>query len=1195
MLRRLASSLGLAAAAAVSVAVPLNYAQRSVPIRAGVVLIDSAHMNLSPEPTNFAPYVWLNLDSNRAVKPAGWNIYNPHAISTVTPAVFSRWSVIHGGLPGPVGAVPPVGTALTKRDGSYWEVRLSAVSDVQLADYDILVLAAHGNVSLNPLERERLRRFIDQGGVLWVDTTSEAEINASGTTFDGSLSGVNGLPLPFALNTVVNPGVAVGADYSHPLLSVPNGISAANIFAMQHNTGFGLKAVDLGEAGAAGLDALLQPLGPDFFRLKTVAQDGLGPFVMVGRLGDGAVVLTTRGIATTLNAGADADGNLLANQQARAAAPASSRGAWSAAKLIVNAINLTNGFPKIGQGSRGKNSTPIDAGAPLLKQFNAPGNLNAGTLNFVPPSIYKGLLVVTDNNHVFVYSAKPGTDLDGDGNSDEGIQDFSLGANYDLIWSSQGLIGPISSATCVEIPDGDLILVQQGNGHVAAFDAFQYDANRHIVGTAGVAPKYEVTPPNGDSSVDGSALGRGPYAPTFHEGLVYVADTQNSTIGRVWVFNPANGQLMSSGGNDWVVGSPTSPVIPIVGGSALVGYIPILDNSGGQDRVVYVPTRPNPGAAGPSSTAGITSVWIGARGEKPVKLEMVAGALQVTTRASQKGLSLYLPAGPGSLGIKLSMIKPNGDAFTAAEMQNAFSGTVTQPAPGILQFGVNNPALVDPTVYSARMDYTIDWGVPGASNAAVRGNIFFPDDFRKSRRILHGLSMSASGMIYTVVSHQLSGVGLASGQMGGGSLFALREEGQGTFRLAYRYDLYPRHTITLNQTDPIQYAETILDKDPVDTVLVPPLAGPFTDLVFEGGPTVRNGMVYVTARGTKLFGIFPVDEFTILMAFKAEPEAVEIRTPRLEGGFSIVQPDMLRSGAMQTPDVYSTLQSGQFRYENTGDGKGVIRIDNLMATSRGPMQNALSTSQPIIIRRTGQPDTMIEPDRVGSRWSPLLHYMVVTGLKNQSPPIVTGDTVFVTGTSRLPNLVSGGSLFDPAPGLIYGINATISPTDALLKSDPDRPWMNQLMQIQVSPSIQGNANIRWPQTVGVTNFSDWVTRVEQTVLTGTTDSLGLVAGDGNVVAWSSQGIWGFRKADFVVCDEGRVAKFDSSGNPIWTTDSTLNAGSSLQTSGASNVKSLVRPTRAYPVGVSDLLIVDTGADRVVQPRPDLLARRLPGE
>ena len=680
------------------------------------------------------------------------------------------------------------------------------------------------------------------------------------------------------------------------------------------------------------------------------------------------------------------------------------------------------------------------------------------------------------------------------------------------------------------------------------------------------------------SSVDTSVEGRGPYAPTYHEGLVFVADTAGS-VGRVWVFDPVSGSTISTGTNEWVIGTSSAPVMNPIGGPATVGYIPIQDNSGGMDRVVYAVTQPVSSGSGTNTTAGVTSIWFGAKGEKPVRaLEEVGGAsIQATTRASQKGIRIYMPSGESRLGVKLTLIHANGTPYSASELDSVLDGSVTQPSPGVLRFGIRSAGAVDVNTVTARIDYTLDWGSTGISNTAVRGNLFFPDDSSKSRRILHHLALAPDSTIFAAVSDQRKG----------GALFGFREEGQGTFRLIYRYDLYPAHTVNLNQAESKDHGPTFLDNDPLNTTIVSFLKGDFTNLSFQSGPAIRNGIVYVTARGTKVIpGIGALDEFTLLLAFNAVPEGLDIKVPKIDGSFSIVQPDMLRSADTTLPTTFATLQPGQFRYEDTADDKGVIRIDNLMSSSRGLMQNALSTSLPVIIRRANQPDQYIVPENAASHWSPLLHYMVISGLKNSTPPFISGETVFVGGISRLPNIAGGGLVLDPPKGILYGVEASISPNDAFLEPNPTRPWQSQLYQLKVDAAgVNGNPDTKWPQAAGTMSFEDWRVRVLQTTLGSSLNCYGVVCGEGKLFAWTGLGLWGFDRSDFVVCDEGRVARFDPSGNPLWSTDSTINSGRSADSVSAGNIRTLTRPTRAYPVGESDLLVVDSGANRIVRIDP----------
>src|SRR4051812_34338384 len=114
MLRRLAGTAGLFLFALTSLANAQSYAQRANNIRAGIVVLDSAQSLVGAQPINYNPHVWYNLDSDRTVKPAGWNIYNPRATTQASQDVITRWAVF--------GGVPALNSSLGKSSAPYWEL-----------------------------------------------------------------------------------------------------------------------------------------------------------------------------------------------------------------------------------------------------------------------------------------------------------------------------------------------------------------------------------------------------------------------------------------------------------------------------------------------------------------------------------------------------------------------------------------------------------------------------------------------------------------------------------------------------------------------------------------------------------------------------------------------------------------------------------------------------------------------------------------------------------------------------------------------------------------------------------------------------------------------------------------------------------------------------------------------------------------
>lgn len=1162
---RKALTIVLGVAASASALCQLNIAQRNVAIRAGVVLLDS-QQTAGGQRTNYAPYVWTMLDANRNVKPAGWSFYNPNANTRYTDAIRDRW-IAHNAAFGHAGA-PATGDAITKRDAAYWEVVPSLASDAQMTSYDVLFLAAYGTVSLNPLEREALRKFLEAGGVLWVDVRSGVNLDA-----------INGFPLPFYIG--VGGGGAADGDFAHPLLSVPHTIGFDSLNLMQSESVLGLRPVDLAGLGFSDIRPIQGSVEGDFARFLSVASDANGPAILVGQVGDGFMVVTSRGVGASLNR-TQASG-VAVNNAHRSFNPLFDRTSDAAAKLASNMVHLTAGYGQSGKGARKSNSSPIDVDAPLLRRFDDRTlALTPGNLNYVPPVLFNGLAIVSAGDRILVYDANPAADLDGDGFPDDGIRDYARGANMDLVWSSQSMAGPISAPIAVEVPNASAAPAQQiavtdVAGNLYLFNAFPAAAGANVPWTAQIAP------PPGTSSADTGLAGRGPYAPTYHDGLYFVSDEASAglggIVGRVWLADARSGNPLVSAAR-WLAGGSGSPTLQRPSGSPVVGYIPIADNSGGLDRVVYLATRAN--VLG-GATAGISSLWLGAKGEKPTSFSEVPNSLIVNTRAAGQGLDVYLGGAGDPLGVKLSVIDQNGNPLGAAGMNQIFDGSASQ-ANGIVSFGMK-PGMTLPLNASIRIDYTINWGTgdPGKTSQLVRGQVFLPDDGERRRRILHNIALSPEGTIHLVHGPQGDNSVPAASRFGG-SFYSLKEEGRGAFKMLNRYELYGQHTFPLNQTSNATVPVVISDRDQLQTFpgAAAFLQGDFTGLTFVGGPSILNGVVYVTAKGFKNLFV----PCTILMAFQAEPDIPKIEVGEINGSFTILQPDIARSTNKALPNQFVTLQPNQFTYEREpGLERGTVRLDNLMSSTRGPVQNAISRSQPIIIRRSGQPDLLIEPNRTGSRWNPMLWYFVNYGMEGSSPPTATGNTVFVAGKSALPDILTNPVPTFATTGILAALDADISPTDAFLVADPGRPWLKQLWNLKViaaTNDVQPNPAIRWPQYTGVNSFEAWAVRLLQTTLPGSAEAFGVVGGERALLAWGNAGLYGYSRSDLIVADEGRLARFDPAGNPLWSSDSTLITGTAGDVGSAAEVKPLVRPTKAYPVTARELVVVDTGSDRIAR-------------
>jgi hypothetical protein len=1251
-LARLVKFFGLAALAVGPLASAQTQAKRTQAIRAGVVIIESAHKSgvAGNQPLSVAPYAWFNLNSDRWVKPASWNIYNPNAPARVTKDIQVRWGKITGTIPQgtPPKSVadttaPAVGTALTKRNAAYWEVFLSNTTDKSLAQYDVLLLAPGNYASLNPLEREKLRGFVDRGGLLWIDP---------GALQGGNTGTDQANNYPYAFSVVARPNGVLRSDYTQPLLSTPNPLSSDELNLLNGSYDATLPTnMIMRSASAGAYEGFVGGIAAEFAKYQPVTMVDNQPSIAIARIGEGMIVVTSRGAAIKLNK--PYGGTLSSNVQVFSGAePVFDRDTYAGAKLAVNMISLLTEFRQGNGSSRKTGGNPIDVGAPLLRNF-----AGAGFTDY-QPTVYKGILYAIVNNQIVAYDANPYRDLDGDGNPDDGVQDLVAGGAEDIIWRSNTVSG-IGTPVCAEVPNADTangipknqVLVSDQAGHVYAFNATpktatgQFDQTPTLWNSA-----YDVAAPSGAETAN---------SVTLHEGLAYVSDNIGGGIGgskrgRIWVIDMALGAAMSST-QRWSIGG-ASPFmqLPELTAAPTVGYIPIADNSGGTDRVAYVPFAPNSGIP----SAGVISVWLGARGERPSDYEPKAGgvgsALVVTTRASQQGgLPVFMPPVGSPMGVKVSLIDAAGNVmglngrpglFGGKGMSDLFDGAPTHLGGGVRSFPFRGGSQTLPTqVAGVRVDYWIDWGDTSGTLAQVeRGRIQLPDrPGQGRRRILGPVALSPAGTIWInsqqpVVTNNPGGITANEGRDRGG-VYAFREEGRGLFKMVTRWEMFRQHYIQRNGGSRVLYAPNFFDMDPFRLMIFEmtngglKFNGNLTNYRLVGAPVIRNGQVFVTARADQTIqGIPFLLPSTILMSFRAEPEIAQVKVGDLPEGSQILQMDVARSSNFDVPETPSVLAGANYSYNaNTG----TVRFENLATVQKGVIQNSLSLSQPIIVRRPGQPDELIEPDAAvvttsgvtgrGARWTPLLWYSVFQGLdcantnmltgiqEGQAPngPFAAGDTVYVGGRSFTPSVLSGGG---PQPiGMLMAIRSDVSPTDpyafsldaaaeansrpAMAKvgfSGLSRPWITQYSQFRITANdttIPGkstfdvNAGYLWPQMRGVRDMSDLAVRYNQTTLTNgaakSTRVSGVIGGDGSLVAWGDAGMYAFSRTDFLVADEGRVAQFDPAGNLLWSTTASGSAGATgSNTTGT--VKPVVRPTRAYRLAGGQILMVDTGANRI---------------
>jgi hypothetical protein len=1185
-------------------AAPQHYATTRQNIRAGVVILDTAYNSglSSTYGQSAGPFALYNLDSATSVKPIGWNIYNPAAPGAVTAAMVNRWVAINGAYGSSIN-VPTLGSPIGKNDAEYWAVYLSQATDQTLSNYDVLLLNPAYNASLSGAEQAMLMKFVDQGGILWIDPAGTG----------GSIAPDDNFPLAFLLDT--GPAGNYFSDPFNPLLNTPNTITPGDLNNLHSLYNNAMVQVPMGSLAAT------DPVNQFQFALYqqvTGIETGGGyeGTISVAHVGAGAIVVTTTGASILLNGSSG-----LGYQATSGPGGSNPLNAVqnSAAKLAVNMISSLGDAPEVGTNSRKPNSSSIDVTAPVANSWS----YGLGTPT-TPPVLYKGVYVTVVGGQVTVFKAQLGKDLDGDGNPDDGLQDYSLGEPYDIIWQSTTGAGqpvpPLSAPTCATVPDAtgepvDQVLVVDSTGTLFAYNLFPKSGG---VLQSSEAAVYSVAPPAGtgtfvtdtwtDQTGNSSNYTILPNAPTVSGDLAFIADGVSygtTPTGRVWIADLTAGTNLGGTMTPWYVGGSTSTrQLPGYTASPTIGYIPLNDGSNGYDRVIYGPGIFVPSMNPTSPTPGFDSLWLGAKNENPPMVTVNPTNVMIETRAGQSTLPIYFPTSLTGLSNaqlnllpKVTLLDANGDAISAAALMTAgvtisdFSTTGS----GYLSFDYTGPYST--VVKGIRVDYTIDWSnSPSVETATIeRGTLEYPIPQNNGAvtmttwRVLGNIALTPAGTLIMAVTDPTStppNTFTSALPPGNGSLYWVKEDqGKGLFRLTGRFSLFSGFPNLNVGTTQINYPSVFSNNDPL--VTSGPLSANFSTALgnFEwaSGPSVRGSQVFLTANATSNYnGTIPVP-CTIVMAFAADPssQVLNLSSLNLSSGFTLTQPDPDRStydGFNVSSSVApSTTKSGIFFDPTTG----LVTITNLSTQTNGQISDSLSLSEPILINSGAASQIFFEPNaNGGNTWSPLQWYSVFLGMKSQTAPLATGSTVFFGGSSTLPALLGTGS-YSHNQAVVFALNGDIASNDPSLVSNPtDRTWQQQVPQIISWSPFQANPDFLMPQPANTT-LPGYVIRLNQTVQGLSTYVLGLAGGGTTLAAWGDAGLYGMSRSDFYVCDQGRVVQVDSNGNALFSTNNSTNTGPG-GTGSVGNIETISRPNRAYPLNTGDMLVVDTGGNRVIK-------------
>lgn len=375
-------------------------------------------------------------------KPAGWDLYNPLA------------------------ARPD----LLKSQAAYWEVPLDPVTlqpaaiDAQtgacaalpqLHQMDLIYISA-GDITLNLIQpdwREALIRAVREGAVLWINQQrvgnglSVVQFAPPGRLFPWSPPLP---PPPFDFQAGAQTQGAFRRAYdgigniSDRLLQYPfrledwREVQYLGMLPAQLNvnTASANPVPDTPEESAS-LDFVR--LNEPSFRPVVGVWDGSDwqPNIAVARLGAGAIVLTAGDV-----------GYDIVNWWLGAHRNKPLRWEEADCKFAWNVLALVQDFAEAGGSATARSASPNFIPPPLNIQWQFPARtVPTGALELGPvvstPAVGRRLTFVLSNPfqganipaRLCAFDSEPARDLDGDGNADDGVPDYALGADYDLVWA----------------------------------------------------------------------------------------------------------------------------------------------------------------------------------------------------------------------------------------------------------------------------------------------------------------------------------------------------------------------------------------------------------------------------------------------------------------------------------------------------------------------------------------------------------------------------------------------------------------------------------------------------------------------------------------------------------------------------------------------------------------------------------------
>jgi outer membrane protein assembly factor BamB len=415
-----------------------------------------------------AALLFFKLDNLNSMKPSGWTFENPLAMSQ------------------------------DKSNPYYWRIRVSSARN--LSRLNVLYLPGSGSISLTDDERENLRRFVDGGGVIWVDNSdanSPLTFKSRGPFFIDKLNFKTGVS-----------GSDGAPSRHHPLLCSPYWLTDVDIMSLGMNAGgsWGRCYCDMGPGG-------LPTAPPTSFDILFPIVDSTD--------GEAAVVANTYGSGRVVaTANAVGKGCMLSEPYSLASL-----------KFAFNIMAYASTWTDLRKDPRHSGSSIDTLGANRLVEKWSIHTSSSAQKREAAPLIYKNTIFYTSGNTL--------CSLDQNGDTHGGV--WPAGPNGEVIiwhWTppSGGLLSSPTIAT-IQDPNQDCgtkeaVLVMDDQGTVFVLDAFPINPDNTIRPVDPPLYTFPTAPASGTS--DPMNTSKWPSPPVYVNGWIYALGGD----GRLWAVNP---------------------------------------------------------------------------------------------------------------------------------------------------------------------------------------------------------------------------------------------------------------------------------------------------------------------------------------------------------------------------------------------------------------------------------------------------------------------------------------------------------------------------------------------------------------------------------------------------------------------------------------------------------------------------------